>query len=76
MSPRLLYVLSALRAHRALQRDRDRFDGRRAATRMFIGVPLDAPHRRVTLALHRLRDHGARDGRVRIADLRARAGRG
>lgn len=76
MSPRLLYVLSALRAHRALRLEHDRVDARRAAARTFVGVLPDVPHRRVTLALHRLRDHTARDGHMRSADIRTAVGRG
>jgi hypothetical protein len=75
MSPRLLYLLSALRAHRALRLDRDRTAARRAGARMSLGLPRLVAHRHVTLALHRLRDHSARDARVRIADVRATAGR-
>jgi len=71
MSPRLLYLLSALRAHRALEMRRDRAAARRAAARTAIGLPLIVPRRQVIVALRRLRDHSARDGRVRIAAVRA-----
>jgi len=39
MSPRLLFLLTALRTHHPLQRDRDRIDARLAATRMGIRQP-------------------------------------
>jgi hypothetical protein len=34
MSPRLLHLLTTLRTHLSLTRERDRIDARRAATRM------------------------------------------
>jgi hypothetical protein len=66
MSPRLLHLLSALRAHQTLRNHQDRIDARSAAMRTSIGLPTVAPHRRITLALHRLRDHAARDARVLV----------
>jgi hypothetical protein len=60
-----------MRAHRVLGSDRDRADALGAAAKTFIGLPKRAPHRRITLALHRLRDHAARDARVGVTDLRA-----
>jgi hypothetical protein len=75
MRPRLLFLLSALRAHRALRLDRDRVDARLAAARTSIGLPRIAPHRHVTLTLNRLRDHTAREERARAREALTVVGR-
>jgi hypothetical protein len=40
MSPRLLFLLTALRTHHPLKRDRDRIDAQLAATRMGVRRPV------------------------------------
>jgi hypothetical protein len=40
MSPRLLFLLTTLRTHHPLERDRDRIDARRAAIRIGVRRPV------------------------------------
>ncbi len=62
MSPRLLFLLSAVRTHRALRLDQDAVDGHLAIVRLMFGRrPLrrPAPNRPVTVEL-RIDSHSDR----------------